>query len=59
MQLVASSRSSDILRFVARKAKSQSRTITLIGAGNLAQALGPALHSAGYRVEQVAARSNA
>ncbi|HEY4677380.1 MAG TPA: DUF2520 domain-containing protein [Candidatus Angelobacter sp.] len=34
-------------------------TITLIGAGNLAQALGPALKAAGYRVEFVAARQTA
>lgn len=34
-------------------------TITLIGAGNLAQALGPALKAAGYRVDFVAARETA
>lgn len=34
-------------------------TITLIGAGNLAQALGPALKAAGYRVEFVASRETA
>jgi predicted short-subunit dehydrogenase-like oxidoreductase (DUF2520 family) len=34
-------------------------TITLIGAGNLAQALGPALKAAGYRVEFIAARETA
>ncbi len=34
-------------------------TITLIGAGNLAQALGPALKTAGYQVEFVAARETA
>lgn len=33
-------------------------TITLIGAGNLAQALGPALHAAGYRVDAVAGRAS-
>jgi predicted short-subunit dehydrogenase-like oxidoreductase (DUF2520 family) len=55
---VASNRSSDILRFVARQLKPQSRTVTLIGAGNLAQAIGPALRSAGYRIEEVAARNN-
>jgi predicted short-subunit dehydrogenase-like oxidoreductase (DUF2520 family) len=31
-------------------------TITLIGAGNLAQALGPALKAAGYHIELIAAR---
>jgi predicted short-subunit dehydrogenase-like oxidoreductase (DUF2520 family) len=34
-------------------------TITLIGAGNLAQALGPALKSAGYNIDFVAARETA
>ena len=34
-------------------------TITLIGAGNLAQALGPALKAAGYRIVFVAARETA
>ncbi|HEY2171915.1 MAG TPA: DUF2520 domain-containing protein [Candidatus Angelobacter sp.] len=34
-------------------------TITFIGAGNLAQALGPALKAAGYRVEFIAARETA
>jgi predicted short-subunit dehydrogenase-like oxidoreductase (DUF2520 family) len=34
-------------------------TITLIGAGNLAQALGPALKTAGYRIEFVAVRETA
>jgi predicted short-subunit dehydrogenase-like oxidoreductase (DUF2520 family) len=34
-------------------------TITLIGAGNLAQALGPALKAAGYKIEFVAARETA
>lgn len=33
--------------------------ISLIGSGNLAQALGPALRSAGYRIDAVAARANA
>jgi predicted short-subunit dehydrogenase-like oxidoreductase (DUF2520 family) len=32
-------------------------TITLIGAGNLAHALGPALLAAGYRIDAVAART--
>jgi predicted short-subunit dehydrogenase-like oxidoreductase (DUF2520 family) len=34
-------------------------TITLIGAGNLAQALGPALKAAGYQIEFIAARETA
>jgi predicted short-subunit dehydrogenase-like oxidoreductase (DUF2520 family) len=34
-------------------------TITLIGAGNLAQALGPALKAAGYGIDFVAARETA
>jgi predicted short-subunit dehydrogenase-like oxidoreductase (DUF2520 family) len=34
-------------------------TIALIGSGNLAQALAPALKTAGYRIETVAARANA
>jgi predicted short-subunit dehydrogenase-like oxidoreductase (DUF2520 family) len=34
-------------------------TITLIGAGNLAQALGPALRAAGYTVDAIAARETA
>jgi predicted short-subunit dehydrogenase-like oxidoreductase (DUF2520 family) len=34
-------------------------TISLIGSGNLAQALGPALKSAGYKIETVAARDDA
>lgn len=32
-------------------------TITLVGAGNLAQALGPALRRAGYQIESVIARA--
>jgi predicted short-subunit dehydrogenase-like oxidoreductase (DUF2520 family) len=31
-------------------------TITIIGAGNLAQTLAPALHRAGYRIEEVVSR---
>jgi predicted short-subunit dehydrogenase-like oxidoreductase (DUF2520 family) len=34
-------------------------TISIIGSGNLAQALAPALKAAGYRIETVAARANA
>jgi predicted short-subunit dehydrogenase-like oxidoreductase (DUF2520 family) len=33
-------------------------TITLIGAGNLAQALGPALRAAGYKIDAVAGRES-
>lgn len=36
----------------------RTKTITLIGAGNLAQALGPALKEAGYRIDAVVGRSN-
>ena len=35
------------------------KSITLIGAGSLAQALGPALKAAGYRIEVVAGRNRA
>lgn len=37
----------------------RAKTITLVGAGNLSHALGPALKAAGYRIEAVAARANA
>jgi predicted short-subunit dehydrogenase-like oxidoreductase (DUF2520 family) len=43
---------------VARNSQQPLSTIMLVGAGNLAQALGPALRKAGYRVEQVVARNN-
>lgn len=43
---------------MARKL-SEKPTITLIGAGNLAQALGPALSAAGYKIDFVAARETA
>jgi predicted short-subunit dehydrogenase-like oxidoreductase (DUF2520 family) len=36
----------------------KSQSITLVGAGNLAQALGPALKKAGYRIDAVIAREN-
>jgi predicted short-subunit dehydrogenase-like oxidoreductase (DUF2520 family) len=39
------------------KSKTHESTISLIGAGNLAHALGPALLSAGYRIQTVAFRS--
>ncbi len=42
---------------VSRK-KSARKTITLVGAGNLAQALGPALRTAGYHIDEVVARAN-
>lgn len=37
----------------------RAKTITLIGAGNLSHALGPALRAAGYRIDTVAARDSA
>jgi predicted short-subunit dehydrogenase-like oxidoreductase (DUF2520 family) len=37
--------------------RTHKTTVTLIGAGNLAHALGPALKTAGYRIDAVAARS--
>ena len=43
---------------MTRHSKPPLSTITLIGAGNLAQAIGPALRKAGYGVEQVVARDN-
>ena len=43
---------------MARKLSEKS-TITLIGAGNLAQALGPALNAAGYKIDFVVARETA
>src|SRR5260370_28394874 len=39
------------------KTKASRPTISLVGSGNLAQALGPALRDAGYRIEAVAFRS--
>ena len=44
---------------MAVKQKSGLRTVTLIGAGNLAQAIGPALRAAGYNIDAVASRSSA
>jgi len=41
---------------VARKSTARRPTIALIGSGNLARALGPALHNVGYRIEIVAFR---
>ena len=43
---------------MARTPKTQLATVTLVGAGNLAQAIGPALRAAGYHIEQVVARDN-
>jgi predicted short-subunit dehydrogenase-like oxidoreductase (DUF2520 family) len=47
-----------ILRFMP-PTRIRRPSITLIGAGNLAHALGPALHAAGYRIDAVAARETA
>src|SRR5579864_5230854 len=44
---------------MAVKKKRGRLTVTLIGAGNLAQAIGPALRAAGYKIDAVAARSSA
>src|SRR5262249_14420783 len=44
---------------VSRKINASPATIALTGAGNLAYVLGPALHSAGYRIESVAFRNTA
>jgi predicted short-subunit dehydrogenase-like oxidoreductase (DUF2520 family) len=41
---------------MAANAKARRPTVTLVGSGNLAQALGPALCAAGYRIEAVAFR---
>lgn len=41
------------------RGRTHKATVTLIGAGNLAQALGPALKAAGYRIDMVAARETA
>src|SRR5215472_7413889 len=41
------------------KVNAHPRTVSLIGAGNLAHALGPALRAAGYRIESVAFRNTA
>jgi predicted short-subunit dehydrogenase-like oxidoreductase (DUF2520 family) len=50
--------SSGILALMPSK-RAHKATITLIGAGNLAQALGPALRAAGYRIDAVAGRASA
>jgi predicted short-subunit dehydrogenase-like oxidoreductase (DUF2520 family) len=42
-----------------QRRRAHKATVTLIGAGNLAQALGPALKAAGYKVGVVAARETA
>lgn len=41
-----------------RKPRARAKTVSLIGSGNLAQALGPALKSAGFRIIVVAGRNN-
>lgn len=41
------------------KRKSNSTTVSLIGSGNLAQALAPALRSVGYRISTIAFRNTA
>jgi predicted short-subunit dehydrogenase-like oxidoreductase (DUF2520 family) len=43
---------------MARRSNPRLTSITLIGAGNLAQAMGPALRKAGFRMVQVVARDN-
>lgn len=43
---------------MASKPKASGHTISLIGSGNLAQALGPALKSAGFPIVTVAGRNN-
>src|SRR2546430_2113259 len=43
---------------MAARSKRDVHTFTLIGAGNLAQALGPALRAAGYSVDAVAGRAS-
>jgi predicted short-subunit dehydrogenase-like oxidoreductase (DUF2520 family) len=45
-------------RAMPAKRKARGPTITLAGSGNLAQVLGPALHSAGYGIHAVAFRDN-
>ena len=44
---------------MAKRRKARRPTVTLIGAGSLARALGPALRAAGYRIEAVAFRETA
>jgi predicted short-subunit dehydrogenase-like oxidoreductase (DUF2520 family) len=41
------------------RTRADKATITLIGAGNLAQTLGPALKAAGYRIDFIVARETA
>src|ERR1041385_4108338 len=49
--------SSVILAAMAGKAKRGKLTVTLVGAGNLAHTLGPALKAAGYKVDTGAGRA--
>jgi len=44
---------------VAKERKKRHPSIALIGSGNLAHALGPALRNAGYRIQSVAFRATA
>ncbi len=46
-------------RAMPARTKTRRPTITLIGAGSLAHALGPALRAGGYRIEAVAGRNTA
>lgn len=47
-----------ILASVPAKSKTKVPAISLIGSGNLAQALGPALRAGGYRIVSIAFRNN-
>jgi predicted short-subunit dehydrogenase-like oxidoreductase (DUF2520 family) len=59
--LLCGERSGALLLFSGQMSRKHAdkATVTLIGAGNLAQALGPALKAAGYRVDFIAARETA
>jgi predicted short-subunit dehydrogenase-like oxidoreductase (DUF2520 family) len=63
--VLCSLRCKGVLHWLLLSSRQMSRThadkatITLIGAGNLAQALGPALKAAGYRIDFIAARETA
>jgi predicted short-subunit dehydrogenase-like oxidoreductase (DUF2520 family) len=46
-----------MLRQMAAQALKKAKHVTLVGAGNLAQALGPALKAAGYQIDAVAGRA--
>lgn len=49
----------DFKFLVFSRRMSQKPTITLVGSGNLAQALGPALRAVGYRIDAVVTRASA